>query len=94
MKTVPRYLINKGKKFTQQVSKCKLYKNPIENDNFSHKTSFFAYECKSVIFSGFSIYIHVFDMCFFGLSNRIQGTTFMLMLSSSISDSQLANFYF
>jgi hypothetical protein len=48
----------------------------------------------SVGFSIVDIYIHVFDMCFFGLSIRIQGTTFMLMLSSSISGSQMANFYF
>ncbi len=30
-----------GKKVTQPVSKCKLWKNPTENDNFSHKTAFF-----------------------------------------------------
>ncbi len=44
-----------GKKVTQPVSKCKLWKNPTENDNFSHKTAFLAYTvgAKSVIFSKF-----------------------------------------
>jgi hypothetical protein len=42
MKSVPTYLINKEKKITKPVSKCKLWKNPTENDNFSHKTALFA----------------------------------------------------
>jgi hypothetical protein len=43
-----------GEKVTQPVSKCKLWKNPTENDNFSHKTRFFWHlSAKSVIFSRF-----------------------------------------
>jgi hypothetical protein len=30
-----------GKKVTQPVSECKLWKSPTENDNFSQKTAFF-----------------------------------------------------
>ncbi len=39
-----------GKKVTQPVSECKLWKNPTENDNFSHKTAFFVYKCKKCNF--------------------------------------------
>ncbi len=42
-----------GKKFPQPVFKCKLWKNPTENDNFSHKTAFLQISAKSVIFSRF-----------------------------------------
>ncbi len=39
-----------GKKFTQPVSEYKLWKNPTENDNFSHKNAFFANKCKKYNF--------------------------------------------
>ncbi len=38
------------KKITQPVSKCKLWKNPTVNDNFSHKTTFFALKFKKCHF--------------------------------------------
>ncbi len=44
-----------GKKITEPVSKCKLWKNPTENDNFSHKTAFWHINAKSVIFGRFFI---------------------------------------
>jgi hypothetical protein len=42
-----------GKKITQPVSNFKLWKNPTENDKFSHKTAFLHISAKSVIFSRF-----------------------------------------
>ncbi len=50
MKSVPTYTYKQGKKFTQPVSKCKMWKNPTENNNFSHKTAFLANKCKKCNF--------------------------------------------
>ena len=49
-----------GKKVTQPVYECKLWKNPTENYNFSHKTAFLHISAKSVIFSRFFLIVNIF----------------------------------
>ncbi len=55
-----------GKKITQPVSKCKLQKNPTENDNFSHKTATLQLSGKKPTFSASFFYsLHLYIRCMY-----------------------------